>query len=201
MKDIDRLGKIAKGRVQFIWCGKTHPRDNEGRNFIKHVFWASKYLWEKYGVGFAFLGNYDMDLTSLMVAGVDLWLNTPRRYMEASGTSGMKAVHNGVLNFSVLDGWWIEGYGISGGMAGWAIGPGPNDPNAEINDDDADANDIYEKLEKEIIPTYYNKQNEWIKRVKQAIRLIPYFSTHRMVNEYATQAWGLKSQPRWLFTL
>ncbi|NVM02563.1 MAG: alpha-glucan family phosphorylase [Candidatus Helarchaeota archaeon] len=200
LKDIDRLGKIAKGRAQLVWCGKTHPRDQDGKNIIKHIFWASEYLWDNYRVGLAFLGNYDMDLGSLITAGVDVWLNNPMRYLEASGTSGMKAAHNGVLNFSVLDGWFIEGYAMSGGMAGWKIGPKPSEPNAEINNDDADANDIYETLENEIIPTYYNKQNDWIERMKQAIRLIPYFNTHRMVNEYATQAWNLKPQPRWTTT-
>ena len=196
-KDLDRLGRICKNKVQFIFAGKTHPRDDGGKGLIRDIYSASEYLWDKYRVGVSFLENYDMDLSKLVVSGVDLWLNTPRRYQEASGTSGMKAAHNGVLNFSVLDGWWLEGAIISKGMAGWNIGPGGDDPNAEQNDDNAESQDLYSKLEKEIIPLYYNERENWINRMKQAIRLISFFNTNRMVMEYADKGWLLKQQPKW----
>ncbi|NHI91922.1 MAG: alpha-glucan family phosphorylase [Candidatus Lokiarchaeota archaeon] len=197
LRDLDKLGKLCKNKVQFIFAGKAHPRDNQAKQLIKDLYAASSYLWDNYRVGLTFLENYDMDLSKLLVSGCDIWLNTPRRYLEASGTSGMKAAFNGVLNFSVLDGWWLEGYAISGGMAGWSIGPGPDDPKAEINDDEADAAEIYRKLEKEIIPMYYKRKKEWYERMKNAIRLIAYFNTNRMVREYADRAWLLKTQPRW----
>ncbi|WP_457558259.1 alpha-glucan family phosphorylase [Candidatus Harpocratesius sp.] len=194
--DVERLGKICKNRVQFIFAGKAHPRDTQGKDFIKQISDMSDYLYDSYGIGLVFLGAYDMDLAHLLVSGVDVWLNNPRRYMEASGTSGMKATLNGVLNFSVLDGWWIEGY-QKDPMAGWAIGPGPQDPNATKYPDSYDANDLYHKLEREIIPLYYNNRDGWTERMKHAIRLSAYFNTHRMIEEYAKRAWKLKLQPRW----
>ncbi|HUX98406.1 MAG TPA: alpha-glucan family phosphorylase [Candidatus Deferrimicrobium sp.] len=197
-KDLDRLGKICKNKVQFIFAGKTHPRDGDGKQLIRDIFSASEYLWDKYRVGLTFLDNYDMNLSKLIVPGVDLWLNTPKRYQEASGTSGMKAAHNGVLNFSVLDGWWLEGYSASKGIAGWSIGPGPDDPKAEQNDDYVDSQDFYNKLESEIIPLYYKERDNWITRMKHAISLIAYFNTNRMVMEYADKSWLLKQQTRWI---
>ncbi|MHA1675194.1 MAG: alpha-glucan family phosphorylase [Promethearchaeota archaeon] len=194
--DVERLGKICKKRVQFIFAGKSHPRDEQGKNFIKQISDMSDYLYDSYGIGLVFLGAYDMDLAKLLVSGVDVWLNNPRRYMEASGTSGMKATLNGVLNFSVLDGWWIEGY-QKDPMAGWAIGPSPQDPKATEYPDSYDANDLYTKLEREIIPLYYNNRDGWAERMKHAIRLASFFNTHRMVEEYADRAWQLKVQPRW----
>ncbi|MFW9880952.1 MAG: alpha-glucan family phosphorylase, partial [Candidatus Thorarchaeota archaeon] len=119
------------------------------------------------------------------MSGVDLWLNNPRRYLEASGTSGMKAAVNGVLNFSTLDGWWIEGYYMSDKKAGWAIGPEPSDPKAKQVDDNFDAEDLYNKLEKEIIPLFYQNGSEWQERMKYAIRLGTYFNTNRMMEHYA----------------
>jgi starch phosphorylase len=194
--DVERLGKICKKRVQFIFAGKSHPRDEQGKSYIKKISDMSDYLYDSYNIGLVFLGAYDMDLASLLVSGVDVWLNNPRRYMEASGTSGMKASLNGVLNFSVLDGWWIEGY-AQDPMAGWAIGPPPSDPKATEYPDSYDANDLYTKLEREIIPLYYNNREGWSERMKHAIRLASYFNTHRMVEEYAERAWQLKPQPRW----
>jgi starch phosphorylase len=194
--EIERLAKICKGKVQFIIAGKSHPRDNTGKGFIKQINDMSDYLHNSFNIGLVFLGGYDMDLSRLLVSGVDVWLNNPRRYHEASGTSGMKATLNGVLNFSVLDGWWIEGY-QKDPMAGWAIGPGPNDPKATQYPDSYDANDMYNKLEREIIPLYYNNRDGWTERMKHAIRLGAYFNTHRMVKEYAERGWKLKHQPRW----
>ena len=117
-EDIERLAKIIENKVQFIFAGKAHPADVQSKSFIKKINEFSDYLWNSYKIGLVFLENYEMELAKLLVSGVDVWLNTPRRYMEASGTSGMKAAINGVLNFSVLDGWWIEGYSMSNKMAG-----------------------------------------------------------------------------------
>ncbi len=194
--DVERLGKICNKRVQFIFAGKSHPRDEQGKGYIKQISDMSDYLYDSYGIGVVFLGAYDMDLSHLLVSGVDVWLNTPRRYMEASGTSGMKASLNGVMNFSVLDGWWIEGYQRDP-MAGWAIGCGPEDPKATQYPDSYDADSMYTKLEREIIPLYYNNRDGWTERMKHAIRLGTYFNTHRMVEEYAERAWKLKAQNRW----
>lgn len=195
--DIDRLGRICKDKVQFIFAGKAHPKDGGGKNYIKKIFQAGEYLIEKYGVKVVLMENYGMDLAHLLVSGVDLWLNTPERYREASGTSGMKAILNGVPNFSVQDGWWLEGY-KKNPLSGWVIGPDDSDPNAPgvSNDGDIDSNALYETLENEIIPTYIN-QAEWIFRQKNAISLAAYFNTHRMVEEYAKKAYLLKRQKPW----
>ncbi len=193
--DIDRLGRLAKGKIQFIFAGKTHPRDEWGKQLIRDIHNASERLWEKYRVRVAFLENYDMDLAKMMVSGVDLWLNTPRCTLEASGTSGMKAALNGVPNLSSRDGWWIEGLELDKN-AGWAFGPDPT-TNECTFDDKSDANEIYDLLEKEIIPMYYERRNEWIERMKCAVKLASYFNTDRMVTEYAEKAWQLEWQPRW----
>ncbi len=197
--DIDRLGEICKDKIQFIFAGKAHPKDEGGKNYIKKIFQAGEYLIEKYGVKVVLMENYGIDLAHLLVSGVDLWLNTPERYREASGTSGMKAVLNGVLNFSVQDGWWLEGYKMNP-LAGWAIGPDDSDPSAPgvSNDWDIDSNMLYSILEDEIIPTYMN-QSEWIFRQKNAIALASYFNTHRMIEEYAAKAYKLKRQKPWKF--
>ena len=194
--DLERLGKIAKKQVQFIFAGKSHPNDTQGKGYIKQISDMSDYLYDSYDIGLVFLGAYDMDLAKLLVGGVDVWLNNPRRYREASGTSGMKASLNGVLNFSVLDGWWIEGYQRDP-MAGWPIGPGPEDPKSTQYPDSHDANDLYNKLEREIIPLYYNNRDGWTERMKHAIKLNTFFNTHRMVEEYAEHAYKLKAQSRW----
>jgi len=133
-----------------------------------------------------FLEDYDMNVARYLVQGVDVWLNTPRRPMEASGTSGMKAGLNGALNFSVLDGWWRESYN---GRNGWAIGE-DRDPIAPELQDPADAENLYSTLENEIIPLFYERDaaflpREWIERVKESLRTVtPQFSTRRMVKEY-----------------
>ncbi len=197
--DIDRLGKICKGHVQFIFAGKAHPKDQMGKDYIKKIFESGEYLYDNYGVKIVLMENYNMDLSHMLVSGVDVWLNTPNRYREASGTSGIKAALNGVLNFSVQDGWWLEGYKMNS-LAGWAIGPddsNPNDPGVS-NNWDIDANAIYETIENEIIPTYMD-HDEWIFKQKNAISLAAYFNTHRMVEEYAEKAYKLKRQKPWKF--
>ncbi|MHA1698972.1 MAG: alpha-glucan family phosphorylase [Promethearchaeota archaeon] len=194
--DLERLAKIASGKAQFIFAGKAHPADNQAKSFIKSINDFSDYLWNSYKVRVVFLENYDMDLAKLLVSGVDVWLNNPRRYREASGTSGMKAALNGVLNLSVLDGWWIEGYKMDP-MAGWAIGPGPDEPDADKKPDSDDAEDLYRLLEDEVIPIYRKNRNEWMERMKHAIKLVSYFNTHRMAEEYAKKAYQLERQPLW----
>jgi starch phosphorylase len=175
--------------VQFIFAGKAHPADEPGKQMIQEVYRAVKDA--RFGGRVAFLEDYDMNIARYMVQGVDVWLNTPRRPREASGTSGMKAALNGVLNFSVLDGWWREGYN---GHNGWAIGDDITiDADAE-KQDEVDALSLYETLENEIVPLYYDKRsadnmpNEWIAKMKENIRtLAGQFSMRRMVKEYMTQ--------------
>ena len=198
-KDIDKLGSICKDKIQFIFAGKAHPKDTMGKDYIKEIYKAGDYLYDNYGVKVVMMENYNMDLSHMMVSGCDIWLNTPERYGEASGTSGMKAALNGVLNFSVQDGWWLEGYSMNH-MAGWAIGPNdsnPSDPGVS-NDWDIDSKAIYEILENEIIPTYLNHE-DWLFRSKNAIALAAFFNTHRMCLEYAERAYRLKRQKPWQF--
>jgi starch phosphorylase len=189
LRDYDRLLKIVTNErmpVQFIFAGKAHPADDPGKQMIQEVYRAVKDA--RFGGRLAFLEDYDMNIARYMVQGVDVWLNTPRRTREASGTSGMKAALNGVLNFSVLDGWWREGYN---GKNGWAIGEDIDtgaDPNTQ---DEADAASLYDVLENEIVPLYYehrsadNLPSDWIARMKESIRTLGgQFSTRRMLNEY-----------------
>ena len=137
-----------------------------------------------------FLENYDMELGALLTQGVDLWLNTPRRPQEASGTSGMKCVLNGIMNFSVLDGWWIEGW--IEGVTGWSIGPEPSESDLVHYDESLDAIDLYNKLETAIIPKYYDDRTGWIQMMKHAIALnASFFNTHRVVREYCEKAYHI----------
>jgi starch phosphorylase len=187
-RDIDRLLRLINDEdrpVQIVFAGKAHPADEPGKMLIQQVYRAVKDA--RTGGRLVFLEDYDMNVARYMVQGVDVWLNTPRRPNEASGTSGMKAAMNGTLNFSVLDGWWYEGYN---GKNGWAIGDGSEyaDHNQQ---DDADAASLYDTLENQIIPLYYSGRSgdalspEWMKMVKESIRsLSPQFSMARMVKEY-----------------
>ncbi len=198
-QDIDRLGKICRNNVQFIFAGKAHPKDQMGKDYIKEIHESGEFLHDNYGVKVVMMENYNMDLAHMLVSGVDIWLNTPERYREASGTSGMKAALNGVLNFSVQDGWWLEGYKLNS-LAGWAIGPddsNPNDPGVS-NNWEIDSKVIYDTLESQIISTYQN-HDEWIFRQKNAIALAAFFNTHRMVSNYAEKAYKLKRQHPWKF--
>ncbi len=195
--DLERLAKIIKKKAQLIFAGKAHPADLQSKDYIRKIHEYSDYLWNSYGIGLIFLENYEISLAKSLVSGVDLWLNNPRRYLEASGTSGMKASINGVLNFSTLDGWWIEGYFMSDKKAGWAIGPEPSDPKAQIADDSIDVEDMYNKLESEIIPLFYHSRDEWQERMKYAIRLGAYFNTNRMMEEYALKSYNLIKQRIW----
>ncbi len=184
LQDFDRVLRLLNRPnrpVQIIFAGKAHPADEPGKRLIQEVY--RKVKLAENGGRLVFLEDYDMNLARYLVQGVDVWLNTPRRPNEASGTSGMKAALNGALNFSVLDGWWREAYN---GHNGWAIG---EDSDAE-SQDDADAQSLYAVLENEIIPLFYERESggmplAWIERMKESLRTVtPQFSTRRMVKEY-----------------
>ena len=187
LRDVERLLDIINRPnrpVQIIFAGKAHPADEPGKQLIQQIYRAVKKA-ETSG-RLVFLEDYDMNIARYLVQGVDVWLNTPRRPMEASGTSGMKAALNGGLNFSVLDGWWREAYN---GRNGWAIGE-DRDPDVPEVQDKADALSLYSTLENEVIPQYYDRNGDWIPldwvdRMKNSLRTVtPQFSTRRMVKEY-----------------
>ena len=184
--DIKRLEKIAAGKIQIVYAGKAHPKDTVGKQLIEKIFTYSQQLKGK--IKIAFVQNYNMEVALKLVSGVDIWLNTPLRPLEASGTSGMKAAHNGVMNFSVLDGWWIEGH--IEGYTGWSIGPAPTEISPDNNMNKIDAEDLYYKLEKAIIPLYYNDRKQWIRMMQNAIgKNAYYFNSHRMMRRYVTEAY------------
>jgi starch phosphorylase len=201
LRDPQRLVKMLNNPdrpVQIIFAGKAHPKDTEGKEIIRQIVdFASKYDVQRRIV---FLEDYDINVARLLVHGVDVWLNNPRRPMEASGTSGMKAAVNGVLNMSTLDGWWCEGYRQDGG---WTIG-------AEQTDNDTGYQDtveslaIYNLLEDEVIPLFYTRSADdlpraWLHRVKNSIKWIaPHFNTHRMVMEY-TQRFYNPAVAKWRY--
>lgn len=188
LHDVNRLMSIINRPnqpVQFIFAGKAHPADEPGKLLIQEVYRTVKKA--EAGGRLVFLEDYDMNLARYLVQGVDVWLNTPRRPNEASGTSGQKAALNGVLNFSVLDGWWREGFN---GKNGWAIGDEQDRETNELQDA-ADAESLYDTLENKIIPLYYEFRSadglpsDWIAVMKESMRtLSPRFSIQRMVKEY-----------------
>ena len=180
--DLDRLRAIARRHpFQIVLAGKAHPRDLPGKQTIERLH---GYIRELAGaVRAVFLPNYDMALAQHLVAGVDLWLNTPLPPLEASGTSGMKAALNGVLNFSVLDGWWLEG--CIEGRTGWAIGD-----DGEVGEHAGDARDLYAKLEVLILPLYHGDRERWIWMMKEAIsKVASHFNSQRMMRRYASEAY------------
>jgi starch phosphorylase len=186
--DYERLLRLLTNKdmpLQIIMAGKAHPADEPGKLMIQKVYRAAKDFQTSGRI--VFLEDYDMNTARLLVQGVDVWMNTPRRPNEASGTSGMKAALNGTLNFSVLDGWWQEGFN---GSNGWAIGDDTDydDPNMQ---DEKDAESLYNKLENEIIPMYYQTRSmgdasfQWLAKIKEDMRSLPWqFSTRRMLKEY-----------------
>ena len=186
MWDIERLRKIGKGKIQVIYAGKAHPMDAEGKKNIELIIKNAREL--KKDIKIVYLENYNMDLGLKLASGVDVWLNTPMRPREASGTSGMKASHNGVLNFSILDGWWIEGH--IEGYTGWSIGPAPTESSLSKPTDEADAEDLYAKLEMQVIPTYYENRHIWLRMMENSIgKIAYYFNSHRMMRRYVTEAY------------
>jgi len=186
-KNIDRLAKIVNNPekpVQFVFAGKAHPHDKNGQELIKMIISISKR--PEFIGKIIFLQNYDINMAKKLVQGVDIWLNTPTRPLEASGTSGEKAVMNGTLHFSVLDGWWVEGYQEE---AGWALPQERSFDNQEYQDE-LDAETIYSTFENEIIPAFYNRNNrgiptDWVGYIKNSIaHVAPKFTTRRMITDY-----------------
>jgi len=188
-RNIERLKKIMnmEGRnIQFIFSGKAHPKDEGGKNLIAEIVGYTQD--PAFHNRIIFLENYDMNVAKQLVSGCDLWLNNPRRPLEASGTSGMKVIANLGINFSILDGWWLEGYTPK---CGWKINSPENSDNLSEQDVDTfEANSMYDTLENEIIPLFYQRDSngiplEWIKKIKSSVStLAPYFNTERMVKEY-----------------
>jgi starch phosphorylase len=181
-----RLSQIAEktGNIQIIYAGKAHPKDESGKNTIKRIYKAMKEI--NSNIKICFIQNYDIRIGKLMTAGVDLWLNTPRRPKEASGTSGMKAAHNGVPHFSTLDGWWLEGHIEN--ITGWSIGSEKTEQ--DRSDDEIDKNDLYNKLENWIIPKFYNDRDNWIRTMRSCIAInASFFNTDRMVQQYVLNAY------------
>jgi len=177
-----------RGKIQMVFAGKAHPRDVEGKQLIKRIFQYAKELKDQ--IKIVYLENYDMQIASKLTSGVDVWLNTPIPPMEASGTSGMKAAHNGVINFSILDGWWIEG--CIEGVTGWGIGPHPSELVSVDERRKRELNDLYSKLEYLIVPTFYKNRDAWIMLMKNSIaKLAYYFQTQGVLKRYITEAYLL----------
>jgi starch phosphorylase len=180
--DSDRLRRInRKHAFQVVWAGKAHPRDLEGKRLIEHI---NSHIAElKDEIRMAFLPNHDLGIAKSLVAGADIWLNTPLPPLEASGTSGMKAAINGVLNLSVLDGWWVEAW--IEGTTGWSIGD-----DGEPREDGHHAHDLYDKLETKVLPLYYDDRAKWIWMMKETIsKVASYFNSQRMMRRYASEAY------------
>jgi len=185
-RDIERLARIGTGKIQLVYAGKAHPKDEPGKKVMQNIFGYMERLKDK--IKIVYLKNYNMKTALKIVSGVDIWLNTPLRPLEASGTSGMKAAHNGVMNFSVLDGWWIEGH--IEGYTGWSIGPPPNELAPGYDADIRDSEDLYHKLENIILPLYYHDKHTWIRMMQNAIgKNAYYFNSHRMMRRYVTEAY------------
>ena len=196
LRNPERLARLlndAERPVQIIYSGKAHPRDDHGKELIKAI--VDLAARPEFRRKIVFLENYDMAIARYMVQGCDVWLNTPLRPQEASGTSGMKAQANGVLNVSTLDGWWDEAWHIGadkGSDVGWAIGSGEayEDPSQQ---DEVEADALYDLLEREVVPTFYDRRADgvpwkWVARMKTSIAtLCPEFNMHRMVMQYATE--------------
>ncbi len=198
-RDSERLARILgdpQRPVQIIYAGKAHPADQEGKDFIRQVVHFARR--PEFRQRIVFLEDYDIKVGRYLYQGVDVWLNTPRRPLEASGTSGMKATVNGAINISVLDGWWDEAYD---GTNGWAVGRGEeyDDPGYH---DQVESQAIYQMLENEVVPMFYTRgrdgvPREWVRRMKNAMRTVcPIYSASRMVKEY-TERLYLPAGQRW----
>jgi starch phosphorylase len=191
LSDLDRLRKVLSEParpVQILFAGKAHPADREGQDLIRRLFLLTQ---GEFRGRLVFLEDYDIEMGRMLVQGCDVWLNTPRRPQEASGTSGQKSPINGGVNLSVLDGWWIEGYH---GDNGWAIGDGTAEGSVEIQDKkDGDA--LYQLLEEEVVPRFFDRGEDglphrWIETMKASIEsIVPRFSAHRMVRDYVLEAY------------
>ncbi|MEW6263589.1 MAG: alpha-glucan family phosphorylase [Thermodesulfobacteriota bacterium] len=186
-RDPDRLDRIINNPdrpIQMVIAGKAHPQDNEGKQFIKAVIHLARQ--ERFRRRIVFLEDYNIHIAHLLVAGADIWLNTPRRPLEACGTSGMKALANGSLNVSILDGWWDEGYHRD---FGWAIGHGETYADLSFQDE-TEGRDLLNILEKQVAPLFYDQGSDgiprgWVEKMRAGLRkLVPIFNSHRMVQEY-----------------
>ncbi len=198
-RNIERLADIVNNKehpVQFIFAGKAHPKDDEGKRFIQEIVQIAKE--ERFRRKIVFIENYDLNVARYLVEGCDIWLNNPRRPLEASGTSGMKIISNGGLNFSILDGWWDEGFDPE---VGWKIGNGEEytDPDYQ---DELEARQFYTTLESQIISLFYARGEDklprgWISMVKNSMKKLgPFFNTHRMVREYFEKYYTLSCEKR-----
>jgi starch phosphorylase len=192
LSDLERLASMTgdpKRPVQFVFAGKAHPRDEPGKRVLQQIVELTRS--ERFGNNFVFVEDYDINVGRHFVQGVDVWLNNPRRPLEASGTSGQKVVLNGGLNLSVLDGWWAEAYD---GLNGFAIGTGRTHSNPDIHDA-RDGEDLYRVLQHEVIPLYYERDSDglprgWIKRMKRTIRTLGWrFNADRMVMDYTLKSY------------
>ena len=186
-RDLDRLLEIGRGRLQILFAGKAHQNDAEGRKLVRELVALSHKLRGDLRVGF--LTNYNMWLGHKLTSGVDVWLNNPVRPLEACGTSGMKAVLNGVPNLSVLDGWWAEA--CEDGVNGWAIGAGSED-----RDDERDAELLYTALQTRVLPAFYGDRKAWRSLQMAAVAAAPQFSAQRMAHEYASRYYGWPAPAR-----
>jgi glycogen phosphorylase len=185
--DPDRLARIlsaSREPVQIVYAGKSHPADDSGKHHLQRIY--KRALDQGFGGRIAFIDDYDLHVAHFMVQGCDVWLNTPRKPMEASGTSGMKAAVNGVPNLSIGDGWWAEGYS---GANGWLI-DGQSTSHDPAEADAADADALYRLIETEVVPTFYERDAQglpraWLRVVRESIRTVmPRFSARRMVKQY-----------------
>jgi starch phosphorylase len=192
-RDPDRLARLLtdpRRPVQMVFAGKAHPADDAGKHQLQNIFRHA--LDPKFGGRLAFVDDYDLHVAHLVVQGCDVWLNTPRKPMEASGTSGMKASMNGVLHLSIGDGWWAEGYN---GQNGWLIAGEPTSPDVDTIDG-ADAAALYRLLEENVVPTFYERDarglpRRWTSMVKQALfSVTPRFSSRRMLKDYVRLAYA-----------
>jgi starch phosphorylase len=192
LADIEKLALMVndpKRPVQFVFAGKAHPHDEPGKRVLQQI--ASMMRDSQFADKFVFVEDYDINVGRHFVQGVDVWLNNPRRPLEASGTSGEKVVLNGGLNLSILDGWWAEAYD---GLNGFAIGTGRTHSNMDVHDK-RDGEDLYRVLRDEVIPLYYDRDHDglprgWIKRMKRTIRTLGWrFNADRMVMDYASKCY------------
>jgi starch phosphorylase len=185
--NLKRLADINNvGKLQIVFAGKAHPKDFMGKHLIEEVNGLKEKL--KNTMKIAYLENYNLDMAAMLTSGVDVWLNTPLPPYEASGTSGMKAAHNGVINFSVLDGWWVEG--CVEGVTGWAIGPSPKEELEEAERRYREVTQLYSKLEYVVIPKYYRNRDDWIRLMENSVgKVAYYFNSHRMMRRYASEAY------------
>jgi starch phosphorylase len=189
MERLSAMVNDAKRPVQFVFAGKAHPHDEPAKRVLQQI--AQTIRHSDFADRFVFIEDYDINVGRYMVQGVDVWLNNPRRPLEASGTSGMKVVLNGGLNLSILDGWWAEAYD---GLNGFAIGAGRVHSNSEVHDI-RDGEALYRVLLDEVIPLYYNRDRDglprgWIKRMKRTIRTLGWrFNADRMVMDYTLKCY------------